>query len=82
MTTLRERLEEGEYKLVAEILAEKFGQIPLCCIEVRSRKSSLGKISVWVRCNWLKRWYTYHKFKEKCIECQEEMVSIIEHWEL
>lgn len=85
MTTVREELETGSkegYRLARKMLKERYGKVPFCNVEVKSRKSSLGRMSTWIKCSWLNKWYTEKAFKHKCLECQREMVSIIMHREL
>jgi len=80
MTTVREYLESGTkegYRLARKMLKEKYKLTPLCCVELKTRKNSLGHISIWIKCSWLGRWYSEKSFKRKCLKCQDEMVAII-----
>ena len=78
--TIREWLNTGSkegYRLAWKMLKVYYGKVPLCRVEVKTRKSSLGRISTWIKCSWLKRWYTEKVFRRRCLICQEEMLRTL-----
>jgi len=81
MTSIRECLETGTkegHRLARKMLMAYYGQIPLCHVETKLRKSLVTKKTVaLVKCSWLSRWYTEKVFRSKCINCQGEMLNII-----
>jgi len=81
MATIREYLEAGTkegFRLAKKMLQERYGYTPLCCVEIKTKKSFNNKrITTWIKCSYLKRFYTEKIFKRKCLECQDEMIAII-----
>jgi len=86
MTTIREHLNSGTlegYRLAKKMLQASYGKVPLCCVEARGRRSYNGKrLTIWLKCSFLNKWLTTTAFKQKCLECQDEMVAIVMNQEL
>jgi len=78
MTTLRERLEHGQYDYVREFLLTHKEQYPMCCFESKTKYLPITrKRIVLFKCYSLNRWYTWKGFQKKCKECVEFMKGIL-----
>jgi len=81
MTTLRERLERGEIEYVKKYFELHNISYPMCCWESKQLYMPVtGKVVNLYKCSWLKDWYTFHSFKEKCKECVEYMKGILSEY--
>lgn len=76
MTTIRERVEEGD---ISEWIVRWFkshkDSTPMCCYEMK--KTVKGWL---IRCHWLEvkdnigqGWLSYDEFCETCLKCQKEI---------
>lgn len=74
MTTIRELCEGGEInEFVRKYWKEYKGNVPLCCFESKLRESER-----YITCTWLKEWYTFKEFEQKCRECQVKIQEYLE----
>jgi hypothetical protein len=84
LTTVRERIEEGQfYPWLINYFVKHKGQVPLCCFS--SKKGEKGKKGWVVNCTWLHSQgiedMPYPDFKKKCLKCQEEIEQKIKDWD-